>query len=63
MDGADVALDATADSDEGGLMVMCEICNVWQHVRCMDIPEEELPELEHYYCEKCKPEHHVELLK
>jgi hypothetical protein len=58
---ADDALDAIAESDEGGLMVECEGCNVWQHAQCMDVPEDDVPE--HYYCEQCDPSLHVELLK
>lgn len=58
---ADNALDAIADSDEGGLMVMCDTCNVWQHAQCMDVPEDDVPD--HYYCEQCEPSLHVELLK
>ncbi|KAG8761067.1 hypothetical protein FRC14_007848 [Serendipita sp. 396] len=50
-----------SDGDEGGLMVMCEGCKVWQHVHCMDLAEEDVPD--HYYCEECKPELHIELLK
>jgi hypothetical protein len=49
------------DSDEGGLMVMCETCKVWQHTQCMEIAEDEVPE--HYYCEICEPSLHTELLK
>jgi hypothetical protein len=58
---ADDALDGIADSDEGGVMIMCETCNVWQHVQCMGVHEDDLPE--HYHCERCQPSLHVELLK
>ena len=50
-----------SDSEEGGLMVMCETCKVWQHTNCMDVPEDDVPD--HYYCEECMPSLHVELLK
>ncbi|KAH8119147.1 hypothetical protein DFH11DRAFT_1502092 [Phellopilus nigrolimitatus] len=44
-------------------MVQCETCMAWQHGPCMGFAEEnEIPEGD-YYCERCKPEDHVELLK
>ncbi|CAG7854746.1 SubName: Full=Uncharacterized protein {ECO:0000313/EMBL:CCA66350.1} [Serendipita indica DSM 11827] len=61
---ADAGLDDAADDsdgDEGGLMVMCETCKVWQHTICMDIPDNAVPD--HYYCELCEPDLHTELLK
>ncbi|KAJ3293121.1 hypothetical protein HDU76_007091, partial [Blyttiomyces sp. JEL0837] len=42
--------------DDGGVMIQCEKCMVWQHCRCMGIPEKKLPK--HYYCELCKPSGH-----
>ncbi|KAI0029979.1 hypothetical protein K488DRAFT_72554 [Vararia minispora EC-137] len=51
------------DDDAGEFMVQCETCQVWQHGPCMGFETEaELPQGD-YYCEQCKPEHHLELLK
>lgn len=51
------------DDDYEGTMVCCESCQAWQHNLCMGISEnsDELPEF--YWCERCKPENHVELNK
>ncbi|KAF2858648.1 hypothetical protein K470DRAFT_220731 [Piedraia hortae CBS 480.64] len=38
----------------------CEQCLVWQHNVCMGITDEEEDTPEHYWCEKCRPEEHVE---
>lgn len=44
-----------------GTMIQCERCFVWQHVQCMELDENELPET--YYCELCDPDAHAHLLK
>lgn len=44
-------------------MVMCEICNVWQHGLCMGYNDADELKNRDYYCEQCKPELHQELLK
>jgi hypothetical protein len=51
------------DDDYEGTMVCCETCQAWQHNLCMGISEnsDELPE--YYWCERCKPENHIELNK
>ena len=42
---------------EGGLMIQCELCSVWQHGPCVGILEDsEVPDI--YYCEQCRPELH-----
>jgi PHD finger protein len=53
------------DDDEGAgeFFVQCEMCNVWQHGQCMGIRNEDAVKADHYYCEKCRPDLHVELLK
>jgi hypothetical protein len=50
------------EDEEGWMMISCEDCTAWQHNLCMGITEQEelLPEA--YYCEKCKPEDHADLL-
>ncbi|OAX37489.1 WD40 repeat-like protein [Rhizopogon vinicolor AM-OR11-026] len=50
------------DADTGKFMVQCEICYVWQHGMCMGY-QHEADLQDEYHCEKCKPEHHQELLK
>jgi len=43
-------------------MAQCEVCEAWQHGKCMGFGEEgDLPE--HYYCEQCRPDLYVELLR
>ncbi|GJJ06402.1 hypothetical protein Clacol_000593 [Clathrus columnatus] len=52
--------DLDADEEDLGLMVMCETCKVWQHGVCVNLPEDVSGD---YYCEQCRPDLHVELLK
>lgn len=43
-------------------MIQCETCKCWQHCSCMGMhTEDECPDL--YYCEQCRPENHVDLLR
>ncbi|WFC96033.1 Histone deacetylase complex subunit [Malassezia brasiliensis] len=45
-----------------GLMIQCETCKCWQHCACMGMhTEDDCPDV--YYCEQCKPENHIELLR
>lgn len=45
-----------------GLMIQCETCKCWQHCACMGMhTEEECPDV--YYCEQCRPENHIDLLR
>jgi len=55
----------TGDDDEsaGEFFVQCEMCNVWQHGQCMGIRNEDAVKADHYFCEQCRPDLHVELLK
>lgn len=58
-----LTLSVDDDGDAPEFMVQCEICMVWQHGPCVGFAQEsELPPGD-YYCEQCKPENHVELLK
>lgn len=43
--------------------VSCDACEVWQHNVCMGVTDddEELPE--HYFCEQCRPEEHLETVQ
>lgn len=51
------------DPDAGEFMVQCETCKVWQHGLCMGYQSEDQVHDDDYYCEQCRPELHVELLK
>ncbi|CAI6331844.1 unnamed protein product [Periconia digitata] len=46
----------------GRQMICCDQCEVWQHNQCLDLPEGEYWDNRSYYCERCKPEDHRELL-
>ena len=51
------------DGDAAGFMVQCERCMAWQHGPCMGFASEsDIPDGD-YYCERCKPEDHADLLK
>ncbi|KAF8806383.1 hypothetical protein BYT27DRAFT_7167594 [Phlegmacium glaucopus] len=54
---------AEDDPDAGEFMVQCETCKVWQHGLCMGYQSEDQVHDDDYYCEQCRPELHVELLK
>nr|GEZ28413.1 PHD finger protein MALE STERILITY 1 [Tanacetum cinerariifolium] len=42
-----------AKDDDGERMVACDICEVWQHTRCLKIPNnEEIPNI--YVCSRCE---------
>lgn len=51
------------NSDENvGLMIQCESCKCWQHCVCMGMhTEDDCPDV--YYCEQCRPENHIALLR
>ncbi|EJD75104.1 hypothetical protein LOAG_17683 [Loa loa] len=34
-------------------MIQCDVCNVWQHGKCMDIDRRRVPDT--YQCEECNP--------
>lgn len=51
------------DPDAGEFMVQCETCQVWQHGLCMGFDSEDQLHDGDYYCEQCRPDMHVELLK
>lgn len=51
------------DEDSGEAWIGCETCLAWQHNVCVGVSsfEDEIPD--HYYCERCRPEDHKELLE
>ena len=51
------------DEDSGEAWIACDTCGAWQHNVCvgMSVFTEDVPN--HYYCERCKPSMHVELLE
>ena len=54
---------ASVADDDAEFMIQCEICKVWQHGPCMGFAQEsDIPQGD-YYCEECRPEDHVELLR
>jgi hypothetical protein len=46
----------------GRQMICCDRCEAWQHNKCLGLPEGDYWEDKTYYCERCKPEDHAELL-
>nr|GMD21808.1 PHD finger protein MALE STERILITY 1 [Ipomoea batatas] len=43
----------TRDEDDGERMVCCDICEVWQHTRCVHIPNNQpIPDI--FLCTKCE---------
>ena len=55
------SLELDVDEEDPGLMVMCETCKVWQHGICVNLSEDAKDQ--DYYCEQCRPDLHVDLLK
>ncbi|KAK5113211.1 hypothetical protein LTR62_003547 [Meristemomyces frigidus] len=50
------------DPDDKRPFIGCDACSVWQHNICMGMPEDDSEVPEHYFCEVCKPDEHVETL-
>ncbi|KAL5117347.1 Transcription factor bye1 [Pleosporales sp. CAS-2024a] len=46
----------------GRQMICCDSCEAWQHNKCLGLPEGDYWEGKNYYCEKCHPQDHEELL-
>jgi PHD-finger len=55
------SIELDVDEEDPGLMVMCETCKVWQHGICVNLSEDAKDQ--DYYCEQCRPDLHVDLLK
>ncbi len=43
-------------------MIVCDSCEAWQHNECMEVSlnDDELPD--QYFCEKCRPDLHRDLI-
>ncbi|KAI9666981.1 MAG: hypothetical protein M1831_001486 [Alyxoria varia] len=52
----------TEEGDEGREWIGCDKCEVWQHNNCMGIPEIQNQIPDQYFCERCRPDQHKELL-
>ncbi|KAG6231968.1 hypothetical protein E4U34_000037 [Claviceps purpurea] len=51
------------DEDSGEAWISCETCYAWQHNVCVGVSsfEDEIPD--NYWCERCRPDDHKELLQ
>ncbi|PPR80890.1 hypothetical protein GOBAR_AA39823 [Gossypium barbadense] len=41
-----------AKEDDGERLISCDICEVWQHTRCVRIPNNEIPQV--FLCKQCE---------
>lgn len=50
------------NQDSGEAWISCETCFAWQHNVCVGVSsfEDEIPD--NYWCERCRPQNHKELL-
>uniref|UniRef100_A0A3B3R039 Lysine (K)-specific methyltransferase 2E n=1 Tax=Paramormyrops kingsleyae TaxID=1676925 RepID=A0A3B3R039_9TELE len=51
--GADVTRCICGFTHDDGYMICCDKCSVWQHIDCMGIERQHIPET--YLCERCQP--------
>ncbi|XP_048875562.1 LOW QUALITY PROTEIN: inactive histone-lysine N-methyltransferase 2E [Brienomyrus brachyistius] len=51
--GADVTRCICGFTHDDGYMICCDKCSVWQHIDCMGIDRQHIPET--YLCERCQP--------
>ena len=51
----------TEVEDDDKTFIQCDSCSVWQHAPCVGLAEDNIPE--QYFCERCRPDLHVKLLK
>ncbi|KAJ8393432.1 hypothetical protein AAFF_G00061540 [Aldrovandia affinis] len=51
--GADITRCICGFTHDDGYMICCDRCSVWQHIDCMAIDRQHIPET--YLCERCQP--------
>uniref|UniRef100_W5NEJ9 Lysine methyltransferase 2E (inactive) n=1 Tax=Lepisosteus oculatus TaxID=7918 RepID=W5NEJ9_LEPOC len=51
--GTDITRCICGFTHDDGYMICCDKCSVWQHIDCMGIDRQHIPET--YLCERCQP--------